>query len=108
MLLFINSLYYINVKKKYFIIAGESSGDEHGSLLMKEMSHLDQHISFEGIGGKKMTAQGLSSLYQLIKRGKNKEALHFMEEGLKEKYENLENIINIEPDGEGPKIGHLR
>ena len=52
--------------------------------------------------------QGLSSLYQLIKRGKNKEALHFMEEGLKEKYENLENIINIEPDGEGPKIGHLR
>jgi hypothetical protein len=52
--------------------------------------------------------QGLASLYQLIKRGKTKEALHFMDEGLKEKYENLENIINIEPDGEGPKIGHLR
>ncbi len=55
------------MKKKYFIIAGESSGDEHGSLLMKEMAHLDQHISFEGIGGKKMTAQGLSSLYSIEK-----------------------------------------
>jgi len=52
--------------------------------------------------------QGLASLYQLIKRGKNKEALYFMEEGLKEKYENLENIINIEPNDNGSKIGHLK
>ena len=50
----------------------------------------------------------MNHLYQLIKRGKNKEALHFMEEGLKEKYENLENIINIEPNDNGSKIGHLK
>ena len=41
------------MKKKYFIIAGESSGDEHGSLLMKEMIRLNENIIFDGIGGKK-------------------------------------------------------
>ena len=36
---------------KYFIIAGESSGDLHGSLLMKHMQELDPNVQFEGIGG---------------------------------------------------------
>ena len=53
------------MKKKYFIIAGESSGDEHGSLLMKEMTRLNKDIVFDGIGGKKMENYGLSSLYNL-------------------------------------------
>ena len=55
------------MKKKYFIIAGESSGDEHGSLLMKEMLKLNSNICFDGIGGKKMDSLGLSSLYSLDK-----------------------------------------
>jgi hypothetical protein len=40
--------------------------------------------------------QSLAKLRTLIKRGQNQEAIRFMEEGdLKEKFENLQNIINI-------------
>jgi hypothetical protein len=38
----------------------------------------------------------------------NGEALHFMDNELKELYEELQNIINIEPDNDGSKVGHLR
>ena len=55
------------MKKKYFIIAGESSGDVHGGLLMEEMLNLNNNIIFDGIGGKKMGELGLSSLYDLDK-----------------------------------------
>ena len=38
----------------------------------------------------------LAKLRDLIKRGKNKEALRFMEEGeLKDRYEELQNMITI-------------
>ena len=40
--------------------------------------------------------QSLASLHTMIKRGQNKEAIQFMEKGeLKERYEELQNIINI-------------
>ena len=40
--------------------------------------------------------QSLASLRGLIKRGKNEEALRFMEEGqLKERFEELQNMISI-------------
>ena len=40
--------------------------------------------------------QSLSQLHTLIKRGEQTTALKFMEEGpLKERYEELQNIINI-------------
>ena len=40
--------------------------------------------------------QSLSRLYQLIKRGEQKAALRFMDEGeLKERYEEMQNIITI-------------
>ena len=40
--------------------------------------------------------QSLSRLYSLIKRGQQKEALQFMNEGeLKERYEELQNMIKI-------------
>ncbi len=51
--------------------------------------------------------QGLARAYTLIKRGQNREALDFMDNGLKELYENLENIINIEPDDQNTRIGNL-
>ena len=44
----------------------------------------------------------------MIKRGMNGEALHFMDNELKELYGELQNIINIEPDNDGSKVGHLR
>ena len=44
--------------------------------------------------------QSLAKLHILIKRGEQKKALQFMEEGeLKERYEELQNIINISQTG---------
>ena len=44
--------------------------------------------------------QSLSRLYQLIKRGEQKAALRFMDEGeLKERYEELQNVITISQTG---------
>ena len=44
--------------------------------------------------------QSLASLHTMIKRGQNKEALRFMEEGeLKDRYEELQNIIEISQVG---------
>ena len=40
--------------------------------------------------------QSLAVLRDLIKRGQNKEALHFMEEGaMKERFEELQNVITM-------------
>ena len=42
----------------------------------------------------------LARLRNLIKRGQNQDAIHFMEEGeLKDRYEELQNIINISQTG---------
>ena len=44
--------------------------------------------------------QSLARLRTLIKRGQNQDALRFMEEGeLKDRYEELSNIINISQKG---------
>ena len=51
--------------------------------------------------------QGLARVHSMVKRGKNAEAIHFMENDLKELYEELQNLINIEPGREGSKIGML-
>ena len=43
----------------------------------------------------------LAQLYTLVKRGENEAALKFMEEGLlKERYDDLQNIITISDVGE--------
>ena len=50
--------------------------------------------------------QGLAKVYTLVKRNQNQEALHFMDNNLKDLYQELENIINI--DGEpNTRIGNL-
>ena len=44
--------------------------------------------------------QSLARLHTLIKRGEQKEALRYMEEGeLKDRYEELQNIITIAQSG---------
>ncbi len=43
---------------KYFIIAGEASGDLHGSNLIKEISRVDQEAEFCLVGGDLMSGQG--------------------------------------------------
>lgn len=44
---------------KYYIIAGERSGDLHGSNLMKALKRFDSEARFQGFGGDYMKAQGL-------------------------------------------------
>lgn len=44
---------------KYYIIAGEASGDLHGSNLISEIKKLDHTSVFRGFGGDKMGSEGL-------------------------------------------------
>ena len=52
---------------KYFIIAGESSGDLHGGHLMRELQSINPNIAFEGIGGNLMSQNGLKSFVDINK-----------------------------------------
>lgn len=51
--------------KNIMVIAGEASGDLHGADLLKELSVLDSDISFFGIGGDKMKAEGQIADYHI-------------------------------------------
>lgn len=44
---------------KYFLIAGEASGDLHGANLVRELAKQDEHASFQGWGGDQMQAAGV-------------------------------------------------
>jgi lipid-A-disaccharide synthase len=50
---------------KLFVIAGEPSGDRLGAALMAGLKTLDPGISFQGIGGPLMQAQGLESQFPM-------------------------------------------
>jgi lipid-A-disaccharide synthase len=50
---------------KIYIIAGEASGDIYGAKLMDALRTHDPKIEFNGIGGDKMIAAGLSSLFPM-------------------------------------------
>ena len=50
---------------------------------------------------------GLARVHSMIKRGKNTEAIHFMDNDLKELYEELQNIINITPENNQSRVGFL-
>lgn len=60
---------------KVAIIAGEASGDLHGSNLMKAFHALQKDIVFTGIGGDKMKEQGL----QLIRHISETNFMGFLE-----------------------------
>jgi lipid-A-disaccharide synthase len=49
----------------FFLIAGEPSGDRLGAALMKGLKDLSPGVSFAGIGGPLMQAQGLVSLFPM-------------------------------------------
>ena len=52
--------------------------------------------------------QGLARVHTMVKRGNNKDALHYMENDLKERFEELQNIINIEPSSDqSSRVGFL-
>jgi lipid-A-disaccharide synthase len=45
---------------KYYLIAGEKSGDLHGSNLIKELKKLDSAAQFQGFGGDEMQKAGMA------------------------------------------------
>ena len=51
--------------------------------------------------------QGLARVHSLIKRGQNGQALHYMDNDLKELYEELQNIISITPENDQSRVGFL-
>ncbi len=48
---------------KYFFIAGEASGDLHGSNLIKALRGIDPSVELVGYGGEKMEAAGMRLLH---------------------------------------------
>jgi lipid-A-disaccharide synthase len=54
-----------NVNKNILIIAGEASGDLHGSALISELKKLDPSVMVYGIGGEKMKNAGMNILYPI-------------------------------------------
>ena len=60
---------------KYYVIAGEASGDLHGSNLIKEIRKLDAQATFRAWGGDKMQALGI----ELVKHHKDLAFMGFVE-----------------------------
>ena len=50
---------------RIFVVAGEHSGDALGARLMMALTALRPGITFSGVGGPKMTAGGLSSVFEM-------------------------------------------
>ena len=50
---------------KVFLVAGEVSGDKLGASLMAGLRQLKPNVTFEGVGGELMEAQGLQSLFPM-------------------------------------------
>lgn len=54
--------------KTVFLVAGESSGDIHGSNLIRALHALDPSLEFEGLGGQRMAATGMQLRHDLAGR----------------------------------------
>jgi lipid-A-disaccharide synthase len=55
-----------NVRRRVFLIATEESGDRLGASLMKVLrQRLAGAVQFDGVGGRSMEAEGLSSLFPI-------------------------------------------
>ena len=50
---------------KYYLIAGEPSGDALGAKLMEALRRKDKKARFFGVGGDNMQAEGLNSLFDI-------------------------------------------
>lgn len=52
-------------KKKIYFIAGENSGDFIGAKIISSLKNIEPNISLYGIGGPKMQAEGMDSLFSI-------------------------------------------
>jgi lipid-A-disaccharide synthase len=50
---------------RFFIVAGEPSGDRLGAALMAALRQLHPNVEFDGVGGPLMEAEGLVSLFPM-------------------------------------------
>jgi lipid-A-disaccharide synthase len=50
---------------KIFFVAGESSGDLHGSSLVKSLKEINPQIKFKAIGGDRMSSEGAELLFHI-------------------------------------------
>jgi lipid-A-disaccharide synthase len=55
------------MKKKVLIIAGEPSGDLHGSGLVRELKRINPDIEYSGVGGAKLKQEGMNLLFGIEK-----------------------------------------
>ena len=53
-------------KVDLLIVAGEASGDEHGSLLVEELLERKPDLSVSALGGPGLKAKGASLLFNLV------------------------------------------
>lgn len=51
--------------RKIYIVAGEASGDLLGSKLIRSLKKLNKTLEFRGVGGEKMKAEGLTSIFKI-------------------------------------------
>lgn len=85
---------------RYYIIAGEASGDLHGSNLIKELQQLDSETNIRCWGGDKMRSTGAA----LVKHYKDLAFMGFVEvlKNLKTIFRNLafckKDILAFKPD----------
>jgi lipid-A-disaccharide synthase len=85
---------------KYYVIAGEASGDLHGSNLIKELKKLDEKADFRCWGGDKMKEAGA----ELVKHYRELAFMGFAEVlmNLRTIFRNLkfckEDILSYQPD----------
>jgi len=52
--------------KRIFIIAGENSGDLHGSNLVKAIRKMDSSIGFKGLGGPQLASAGVTLMMNIV------------------------------------------
>jgi lipid-A-disaccharide synthase len=57
------------VVKRVMIIAGEASGDLHGSGVVRELKRLSPDIDVYGVGGDKMKREGMENIYHINELG---------------------------------------
>lgn len=55
----------MNTKQTILIVAGEASGDMHGSALLKQLRLQNPNAHFLGIGGDTMIAKGFEAIYHI-------------------------------------------
>lgn len=53
------------MSRRFFLLAGETSGDHLGAALMAGLKTLDPGVEFHGVGGARMQAEGLESLFPM-------------------------------------------